>query len=95
MTKNLDQRPPTHSEFEMAIIPAKVFDANGRKCPYCQVKDEDYVLDFININNYEKAIDVSECNECEGVYMVVESPALDNVPEAILAKWSVKDDAIQ
>lgn len=88
------QSPPTHTEIEMAIVAADPFEAGGRKCPYCQVKDKDYVLDFININNYEKSIDVNECNECQGIYMVVESPKL-NAPLPVHAKWLIKDDASQ
>lgn len=79
--------------FDMAIVPAWLFNRNA-VCPYCDAKETDYVVDYIDLKKSNKSVDIMECGECEEAYLVVENPSLLEAKEPIFTKWHVVDETI-
>jgi hypothetical protein len=89
-----DEGPGATVSFDMAIVPGWLH-ARNPVCPYCESKDDDYVIDYIDIKKSNRSVDIIQCAECEEAYLVVEQPALLEAKEPIFTKWHVVDEMME
>lgn len=76
--------------FDIAVVPAHVHDIDNQ-CPYCAIKDQDYVIDYIDIKKTDRKVDIIQCAECEEIYLVVENPILLEAKRPVFTKWHIVD----
>jgi hypothetical protein len=86
-----DEVPSTMPHiFDFAIVPDAVF-CNETCCPHCQSLAHPELIEPVESSSYSNVTllgDLMMCTDCEGMYLVVESPILP-ITKPVMTRWSV------